>query len=191
MPNSIHVLELVKLLKEGNVLAFKQVYNLYFDKAFDTALIILKNNTWAEDIVQDTFTIIWHNRENLNETLDIWYYIFVLIKNNCINKLRLIKKDQNLKDQLYAAIQEQKSYQEDLNLELEISKKIAYAKSLLTPQQRLIYDLCKEEGFSYHEVANKLNISKNTVKNHMVNSFKILRTHVDKDVIFLMFFFLK
>jgi len=190
MNNSINSVELVRRVKNGNLLAFREIYDFYFDRAYRTALMILKDEIWAEDIVQDVFSIVWQRRERLIEEMDIWYFIFTLIKNNSISKLRIIRKDLNLKDRLYHSLEHLKSYQEDLNMELQITKEIEKAKSLLTPQQRLVYELCKEESLSYQDVADKLGVSKNTVKNHMVSSFKVLRKYVDREVIYIMFFFI-
>jgi len=182
---------LVERIKNGDLKAFQNLYELYFRKALSTALLLVKDQAWAEDIVQDVFTIVWDKREKLIVEMDIWYYIFVLTRNNSISKLRAVQKDQKLKKQLYISLNAQKSYQEDYRSEVEIALKIDLAKSILSPQQRLVYDLCKEEGLSYQQVADRLSISKNTVKNHMVSSYKLLRQYVERDIIYLIILFLK
>lgn len=162
----------------------------YYNRALNTALLLLKDHNWAQDVIQDVFTIVWQNRQKLKEDMDVWFFIFVLTKNNCINKLRLIQKDDKFKKHLYHSLKDQNAYQDDLRTEIEVSLKITKAKSLLTPQQLIVYELCKEEGMSYEQVAGQLLISKNTVKNHIASTLKILRNYIQKDVLYFFYVFL-
>ena len=52
----------------------------------------------------------------------------------------------------------------------------------LPPRSREVFLLCREQQFSYDEVAAQLGISRNSVKNHMVHSMKILKASVEKDL---------
>ena len=42
------------------------------------------------------------------------------------------------------------------------------------------YSLVKSEGLSYDEIAEKLSLSRNTVKNHLIAALKTLRSHFDE-----------
>jgi RNA polymerase sigma-70 factor (ECF subfamily) len=57
--------------------------------------------------------------------------------------------------------------------ELEIIKEEAL--ELLTPRRRQIFEMSRNEGKSYKEIARELNISSNTVRNHMSSSLETLR----------------
>jgi RNA polymerase sigma-70 factor (ECF subfamily) len=46
----------------------------------------------------------------------------------------------------------------------------------LPPQQQLIYSMCRHEGLQYDEVAQRLKISKLTVKTHMQQALKTIKT---------------
>lgn len=45
----------------------------------------------------------------------------------------------------------------------------------MPPQRRMVFNLSREEGLSYKEIADKLNISTNTVKNHLVKALQTIR----------------
>jgi RNA polymerase sigma factor (sigma-70 family) len=49
------------------------------------------------------------------------------------------------------------------------------ALSRLSKQQKLIYILSREEGLKYEEIAQRLNVSPSTVKNHMIVALRTLR----------------
>ncbi|MNY10648.1 ECF RNA polymerase sigma factor SigE [compost metagenome] len=53
--------------------------------------------------------------------------------------------------------------------------------NLLPPQQKLVYQLCHQEGLKYEEVAEKLNLSPLTVKSHMQHALRFLRAYVVKN----------
>lgn len=189
MSNSILHIELIKNIIKGDLKAFKEVYELYFNRSFQVALTLVKDEGWAEDIVQEVFFKVWDNRAKLNSELDIWYYIYVLTKNCSITKLREINKETKLKEQLYVSVQSQFSLQDDIKSEQLITKVFDSAKNQLTPQQRVVFELCREEGMTHQQIAEKLQISKNTVKNHMISSLKILRHFLKKDIIYIIFYF--
>ncbi len=47
----------------------------------------------------------------------------------------------------------------------------------LPPQQKKVYQLSKEQGFSRLEIANQLKISPNSVKNHLHEAVKSILFH--------------
>jgi RNA polymerase sigma-70 factor (ECF subfamily) len=51
----------------------------------------------------------------------------------------------------------------------------------LPPQRRNIFTLCRQEGRKYEEVAEMLQISRNTVKEHMVLAVRSIRDYVAKN----------
>ncbi|NJK94039.1 MAG: hypothetical protein HC905_03115 [Bacteroidales bacterium] len=63
----------------------------------------------------------------------------------------------------------------------------------LSPRQREIFYLSREKGLSHDAIAEKLNISANTVKNHLVSSLKFLRSNLDNslliNILFVSLFF--
>jgi len=72
---------------------------------------------------------------------------------------------------------------------LQYDKKILFNEiiPLLTDQQKTIFLLNRDEGFTYNEIAEQLNLSKSTVKNHMVAALKKIRSHLVKNKLYLVF----
>jgi len=55
----------------------------------------------------------------------------------------------------------------------------------------LVFKLSRVEGLSHKEIAEQLNISPNTVKNHMVEALKTLKSHLKyADYLYLLIFFI-
>lgn len=171
---------LIQKIQNGNSEAFAVVYERYADRVYSLALSFLKDEGWSEDLLQEVFWKLWERRERLDTQENLWTYLFVLTKHRALNKIREIKNARMKMDQLLL-----KSESLGLTNHISIGQKelvacIERAKGLMSQQQQLVFELCKMEGLTYSEAGERLNIAPNTVKNHMVQSLKVLRNYLHK-----------
>jgi RNA polymerase sigma-70 factor, ECF subfamily len=68
---------------------FKKLYFHFYNKLYRLALRILSNSNDAEDAVQEVYIKLWNIREKLMETSNPEAYAITIIKNHCIDKLKL------------------------------------------------------------------------------------------------------
>lgn len=87
-------------MSKGNQLAFKQIYDTYGDVVYQLAFHILKDIKSAEEIVQDSFLQIWNKRESLDCEGNIGTYLYIICRNKSFNKLKEMKRQQQLFDPL-------------------------------------------------------------------------------------------
>lgn len=182
---------LIRRIKNHDAVAYSSLYERYYERVFALSIVIIKDEDWAFDVVQETFLKVWVNREKLRTDSDIWYYIQTIAKNICISRLRETQKDKILKEKLAKAIYERSVAEHDTLVEKDLFERYRRAREKLTAQQNLIFTMCRDEGLEYKEVAERLNISKNTVKNHMIASLRLIRRFLKNDIIYLILFFLK
>lgn len=143
----------------------------------------------SEDVVQEVFADIWKRRDSLVLRKDIENYLFVAVRNNCFARL---KKNKPLRLDI-------KDHGEDLfsdeNTEEHLGEKqrsrILEIVNTLPEQRRAVLKLIVWEGYSYAEVAEKLGLSKNTVKSHLKLAYKELRSKLNTSEIFAFLYFLK
>ncbi|MVZ65319.1 sigma-70 family RNA polymerase sigma factor [Sphingobacterium sp. DK4209] len=171
---------LIQEIQNGNSEAFAVVYERYADRVYALALSFLKDEGWSEDLLQEVFWKLWEHRERLDTQENLWTYLFVLTKHRALNKIREIKNARMKMDHLLL-----KSESLGLTEQVSIGQKelvacIERAKELMSQQQQLVFELCKTEGLTYSQAGERLNIAPNTVKNHMVQSLKVLRTYLHK-----------
>jgi RNA polymerase sigma-70 factor (ECF subfamily) len=62
----------------------------------------------------------------------------------------------------------------------EYNQRVTQCLQMLTQQQQLVLNLSREEGLTHEQIADKLNLSKNTVKNHMVTALKKMREFIKR-----------
>lgn len=181
--------ELLNLLKEGDMLAFDAIYERYCKRIFAFVVRYVKSETDAEEIVQEVFLKIWENKNKIDVYSSFESYIFTISYNSTISLLRKRVTEKKYIDYL-------KNLQVAENV-FELTDEVYYAElngqiqsllSELTPRQKEIFLLSREEGLTHDEIAKKLGISSNTVKNHIVTTLNFLRTKIDNGLVINVFF---
>lgn len=166
----------IRRLIAGDELAFRRVYDFHSEQVYQLAFRFLKDTAWSEEIVQDVFLKLWLNREGLDEQGNIWLYLYVITKRLCLNKLREVRKSAMLLEQLMRNMEVAGNQSEEQLMANELERHAQRLISSLPKQQQLIFKLSREEGLTHNEIAQKLGLSPNTVKNHMVQALKTLKS---------------
>lgn len=76
-----------KIKKHDSQTAFRELYDLYYDRLFRIAYYYLKQDEWAQEVVLDIFLNLWQQREKLDDIKQWDNYCFILIKNASLNFL--------------------------------------------------------------------------------------------------------
>lgn len=167
---------LVKL-KSGDDQAFEELYNSYREPAIRFCNSILKDIEESENIIQEVFIKIWNRRSTINPELNFTSYLFTIIKNRVFDHLKEMKKNEFLREKFWDKVLKYKVI--DIEVEEERFAKVKRAVENLSEKRKEIIKLNYEEGKSYEEIANQLNISKNTVKNQLVKAKQVIRRQLD------------
>ena len=167
--------DLVTLLKQSDEQAFAQIYKRYAEKLAGFAGSKLYSLDDAHDILHDLFVKLWEGREQLHITANLQSYLFAVIRHRIIDKIR-----KNITREEYAsAVQSMAvSYDADAGKQVELKdlqKTIGDSLNQLSPRVKEIYKLSREEGLSNREIAEKLDLSEQTVKNQLSAALKHLR----------------
>jgi RNA polymerase sigma-70 factor (ECF subfamily) len=169
---------LVSLMKAGNSFAFEKLYFSYSKKLYNFAFNILKSREDAEGIVQNVFTKIWEIRSEINTELSFGGYIFRIAKNMLLNQL---KKKINEKEYINYLLTMPEDYslpvEQEINF-LELNLEIERLISEIPEKRREIFRLSRHEGLTYREIAEKMNISVNTVNTQISKSLEHIRDHL-------------
>lgn len=180
LPDITEDIELLKKLREGDQLAFAQIYNLYRSKIYLYACNLCKSAETAEEVVQEVFIRIWQKKDQINPELNFDAYIRKITLNHVLNHLKKIARDKVLQEEALNYMDAIRHSTDDNLLEKELLKTYDEAIALLPAQKKLIYQMSRNEEMTHEQIAERLNISKNTVKNHMVVATKFIRSYVSK-----------
>ena len=169
--------ELLKLVAEGDRNAFTQIYNNYRNKIYSIAFELTESTTVAEEIVQDTFLKIWVKRDSLHEVEHFRAYLFTITRNYVFTALKRIARQESLE---VSAVQDAPLYDhdtEDRVLNNEYTRILQAAIDRLPEQQKQVYNLIKKEGLKREEAAAALHLSPETVKTHLAQAMRSIRTY--------------
>lgn len=176
--------ELLLRLKEGNIVAFDSIYEQYCKRLYAFVIRYVKQESDAEEIVQEVFIKIWENRSKIDVYSSFESYLFTITYNSAITLLRKRVHEKKYLEHV-KSLQEVNNASEltdDLYFK-ELNSKLQSLLLELTPRQREIFLLSREEGMTHDEIAKKLGISANTVKNHIVSVLNFLKSNIDNTII--------
>ena len=176
-----------KALKEGNQLAFSIVYKTYAAQTFSLAFKYLLNKELAEDAVQNLFLKLWLKKEEIDETKPINRYLFTMLKNDLLNTLRDSKKNIYLLEDCLSMVLELEDNSQNENLKQEQMNIIQQALEQLSPQRRKVFEMKVSGKYSNQEIADKHNLSSNTIKFQYSQSLKQIRATVGELSLLLLY----
>jgi RNA polymerase sigma-70 factor (family 1) len=173
--NEVHLLS---RLQTGNEEAFSQIFNHYRPVVYNVAYKFLKSPVLSEEIVQDVFLKIWLKRNEMGSIKDFKSYLFIMTRNFIFDRIKKMSYETEAK----SALNGETFFIDDTEYLVrhhECQQLLKEAIELLPPQQRTIYNLAKVEGLSQEAIAERMQLSKLTVKKHMAMALKAIRKYLD------------
>lgn len=178
--------ECFQRLANEDASAFSTIFELYKKRVFGVSFKMLKTEIEAEEIVQDVFLSIWMAKGRLADIHDPEAYLFTITYNTIYTHLKKISSNQKLLNTLISHLTQIQNTTEETIAANETQKLIHDAIQLLPPQQRMVYQLSKQEGLSYDDIAERMHIARNTVRNHLAEAMKTVRAFLKKTTVLFM-----
>ena len=175
--------ELLLLIQKDDKIAFYNLYERYCRRLHGFVLRYIKQNEDAEEIVQEVFVKIWESRNKIDAYSSFESFLFTVAYNTTISLLR--KRTNEKKYLEHIKSMQQPNNSPDLIDEIhfnELNDRVQSLLNELTPRQKEIFQLSREEGLTHAEIAIKLDISVNTVKKHMGNTLTFLKSQIDSSL---------
>ena len=167
---------LLKLLKQQELGAFEEIYLRYWKKLYSAAFRRVQSRETSEEIVQDIFTSLWMNRQDISvEKLSA--YLFAAVKYKIINYL-----EKEMSRRTYAEAQvDTRSVDnstEETVLLNEFSQALEKEIQKLPPKRQQIFKMSRQEHLSIKQVASNLGISEKTAENQLGKALKVLKLNL-------------
>lgn len=177
--------EIVKQLTKGDEPSFKVVFNHYFPKLFHFIREYIPNDDLAENLVQDTFLILWNKKENLQEDTNLNAWLYTVARNHCLKKLR---DDKTRRSLFFSGLSNELEL--ELNIDalsgldtteltfIEIQRIVDETLENLSPQCRTVFEMSRFSDKKNKEIAKELHISIKAVEGQITKALKIFRTNL-------------
>lgn len=170
--------ELFRQIAAGDQSAFTAIFHIYTPQLFTYILKITKDEQLAKEMLQETFLKLWIKREDLLQVQHPAGWLFRIAANNCLSYLRIQAGRNQLQHTVFEKMKPAGfpvlEKLEGRDTELLIHK----AVQLLPPKRKEVYLLSRVEGFTHQEIADRLGLSINTVKNHLGMALKSIQEYL-------------
>lgn len=110
-------------------------------------------------------------------------YLYTIVRNRMLNQLRDLANQDKLREQIFSQAVDYTNETKDEILVNDLRQFITRALQQLTPRQREIFEMSREQQMSHREIAESLGISVNTVQESISTSLRTLRTYLKKNSI--------
>lgn len=181
--------ELLLKLAKSDPKAFQYIYERYYDGIYNYLLKFTKNPAITKDLAQDIFVKIWEIRERLQVESSLNAYLYRAARNKALNLLSQIVLHDTIKDEVF--------HRTSLGIDRprlvdemewgQYEQLLRQAIQHLPQQRREAFLLCREQGKTYDEAAAAMNISRNTIKEHLGLAVKSIKQYLKKygDIVLL------
>ena len=171
--------ELLANLAKGDQHALRKIYDHYHKNVYAFALWYLKSEPDAEEVVQETFLKLWLMGYAVTEIRNVQQYLKTIAGNKSLDMLRFRARRVSTVSIYGDDLTEPGHTETEEGILLkELQETLRNGIAELPEQQKLIYQLCKEQGLKNDEVAQQLNLSPHTVRTHMKLALKFLREYM-------------
>ena len=169
-----------KMSEQDSQTAFRDFYNMTYDRLFRIAYYYVKQEEWSQEIVLDVFLKLWKQRSNLLDVRNIEDYCFILVKNASLNYLEKESKHTYIHPDSLPEPQEQNYSPEESLISEELFALYVKALDRLPERCREVFIRIREEKQSYAQVAEELGISMNTVDAQLQKAITRLKEMISR-----------
>jgi len=180
--------ELAHLLKEGRPQALTEIYNRYNSLLYIYAYKKLGDKSEAEDVVQEIFVRLWKNHKLFSLKSTLASYLYRSVRNRSLDIFAHKKIKSSYIASLQVFIDNQTATTDFLIREKDISGLVDREIKSLPPRMREIFILSRKEHLSHKQIAQKLNISPETVDKQIKRALRVLRIRLKMVLILTNFF---
>jgi RNA polymerase sigma-70 factor (ECF subfamily) len=165
--------QIIAKLHAGDEYYFELVYKTFFAGlcSFSSQYVSLEE---AKEIVQETMLWLWENRASLIPEFSLKSLLFTVVKNKALNR---ITRDAT-KSKVYQKIEDKYRQQfndPDFYLQKELMSLFNEALNKLPEEYRRAFEMNRFEELTHKEIAERLNVSVQTVNYRIGQALKILR----------------
>ncbi|CAN5812448.1 RNA polymerase sigma-70 factor [soil metagenome] len=179
----------LSLLPQRDEPAFEEIFKSHFKRLHCYALTILKDETEAEEIVQQVFFKLWERTQTQSFSGSLNAYLYRSVHNESLNFLKHRQVRANHQLHVAYSMKQQTADSDKKLAAAELEQHIHAALNELPEQCRTIFQLSRFDELKYIEIADKLGLSVKTVENQMGKALKMMRIKLVHFLKFLILFF--
>lgn len=157
--------------REGKIEAFEIIFHQLYSRLCSFSLNYTKDNIIAEEVVGDSFLLVWNRRENFEDINGLKSYLYTTVRNASLDYLKkngeVIRIDIETPDST-------KNIEFQM-IEEESHSMLYHALDSLPDKCRKVFKMSCLDGVKYLDIADEMQISLNTVKSQRARAIQLLK----------------
>lgn len=178
-------MDLFLLMKDDCEEAYTEIYHRYKVALFIHTYKFIQNEEEAKDILQELFTALWIKRKEIVLRGSVPSYLYTSIKNRVLDRIAHTQVASRYIESIRDYIHNGEYITDEALRERELRLIIEKEVEGLPIRMKEVYELSRNQGLSYKQIAQKLNISENTVRKQIYNALKLLRLRINAFLLLL------
>lgn len=168
--------QLLALIQKGKGEAFNALYRRYYLQLCRKAYTRIPSIPRVEELVQDVFMNFWLKAAGLDSSGNIRAYLYATLRNKILHELRTEANRKHYLSKIgtFRGGATERSFLEEIYAQ-ETEHRIAQLLKTLPAQCKEAFCLSRYEKLSYKEIAERMQLSINTVEKHIGKALRILR----------------
>lgn len=165
-------------LQAGHEAAFDSLFREWYPTLVRVAAALLRDRDAAEEVAQDVMLELWRRRAVMEAGVPVRAYLLRATRNRALNHIRHQRVRQESRGDIESMYDEPEPPDSPL-VASELSSAASAAIAALPPRCREIFELSRNDGLRYAEIAESLGISVKTVESQMGKALRILRRRLE------------
>jgi RNA polymerase sigma-70 factor (family 1) len=171
---------LLQSVAHGDKGAFEKLYEQHEGGLEKYVFFITRSREITEEIIQDIFVAIWQKREQLPALTSFRSYLYTIARNRVISYLRSLKTRYKIVELNDTTPGNSQADTDHRVLYSQYYKMVLDAIELLPDRRREVFTLSLEEDLTLDEMAQRLGLSKSTIKQHLYSASAFVREYLQK-----------
>jgi RNA polymerase sigma-70 factor (family 1) len=181
--------DLVGRFSKGEASAYKGIFDYYYKDIFYFAWKMLGSKEDAEDLTIQIFSKLFERHADFNTAPNIKAFLFITIRNACLNFLRDKKYETEMRKKFAAKMENDYRLSLEYSVKSDLLEAVQIAINNLPETYRRIFRLLILEERKPSEVAALLDISLDNVYQQKKRALQMLRLRLDDKALILTAFF--
>lgn len=187
MPEAVPIQDADLFAQAGNGdrAAFSLLYRRYWRKLYGFAYNATRSEREAEDLVQEFFVDLWLNGKQWKTPASVPAFFYAILRNRILDHIRKQQVREKYVVHVLAAGSDADTSTLKALLASELDERLKVSLKVLPERCREIFELSRFQYYSVEEIARRLNLSPQTVKNQLTKALNILRSNLSDYVLFV------
>ena len=176
IPNrqAVNERDLLDRLRAGDADAFDTLFRQWYPAVVRVADRIVRETALAEELAQEVFLGLWKRRASLAPDGTVQSYLFQSVRNRALNHLRHLAVER--RGAVVIPLMVEPVPAADAEIESgDLERAISSAIAELPPRCREVFEMSRDRGLRYSEIAIALGIGVKAVEANMGRALKLLR----------------